>query len=113
MKAVKILIGDYPAQTIANQLLEVTFTVLMLAVLVIGFRRLRASYIAYMAVSILVPLSTSSLLSMPRFALVLFPMFALFGLWGGKPVVNNIIVAFSLPLLGLFTVLFADWYWVS
>ena len=31
---------------------------LMLGVLVIGFRRLRASYIAYMAVSILVPLST-------------------------------------------------------
>jgi hypothetical protein len=82
-------------------------------VLAIGFRRLRASYIAYMAVSILVPLSTSSLLSMPRFALVLFPMFALFGLWGAKPVVNNIIVAFSLPLLGLFTVLFADWYWVA
>ena len=105
--------GNYPPQTIANQLLEVTFTLLMLAVLVIGFRRLRASYIAYMAVSILVPLSTSSLMSMPRFALVLFPMFALFGLWGAKPTVNNTIVAFSLPLLGLFTVLFADWYWVA
>jgi hypothetical protein len=111
--AITIITGDYPPQTIANQLLEVTFTVLMLAVLAIGFRRLRASYIAYMAVSILVPLSTSSLMSMPRFAIVLFPIFALFGLWGAKTTVNNIIVAFSLPLLGLFTVLFADWYWVS
>jgi hypothetical protein len=111
--AYQLITGNYAAQTIANQLLEVTFTVLMLAVLVIGFRRLRASYIAYMAVSILVPLSTSSLMSMPRFALVLFPMFALFGLWGAKPTVHNIIVAFSLPLLGLFTVLFADWYWVA
>ena len=108
-----IILGNYPQQTIANQLLEVTFTLLILTVLVIGFRRLRASYIAYMAVSILVPLSTSSLMSMPRFALVLFPMFALFGLWGAKPTVNNTIVAFSLPLLGLFTVLFADWYWVA
>ena len=54
----------------------------MLGVLALGFRRLRASYIAYMAVSILVPLSTSSLMSMPRFALVLFPMFALFGAVG-------------------------------
>jgi hypothetical protein len=98
---------------VADQLLEVTFTVLMLAVLVLGFRRLRPSYIAYMAISILVPLSTSSLMSMPRFALVLFPMFVLFGLWGAKPTVHNIIVAFSLPLLGLFTVLFADWYWVA
>jgi hypothetical protein len=50
---------------------------------------------------------------MERFALVLFPMFALFGLWGAKSNVNNAIVAFSLPLLGLFTVLFADWYWVA
>jgi hypothetical protein len=52
-------------------------------------------------------------MSMPRFALVLFPMFAILALWGGRPWVNNLIVAFSLPLLGLFTVLFADWYWVA
>jgi hypothetical protein len=100
-------------QAVANQLLEVTFTMLMLGVLIAGFRRLRPSYIAYMLLSILVPMSTSSLMSMPRFALVLFPMFVLFALWGAKPAVNNAIVAFSLPLLGLFTVLFADWYWVA
>ena len=111
--SIRMITGNYAPQTVADQLLEVTFTVLMLAVLVLGFRRLRPSYIAYMAISILVPLSTSSLMSMPRFALVLFPMFVLFGLWGAKPTVHNIIVAFSLPLLGLFTVLFADWYWVA
>ena len=108
-----IITGHHSSIVIANQLLEVTFTLLMLGVLVVGFRRLRPSYIAYMAVSILVPMSTSSLMSMPRFALVLFPMFALFGVWGAKANVNNAIVAFSLPLLGLFTVLFADWYWVA
>ncbi len=111
--AYHIITGPYAPQTIASQILEVTFTILILLVLVLGLRRLRLSYIAYMAVSILVPLSTSSLMSMERFALVLFPMFALFGLWGAKSNVNNAIVAFSLPLLGLFTVLFADWYWVA
>jgi Gpi18-like mannosyltransferase len=100
-------------QTVANQGLELVFTALMVAVLVAGFRRLRPSYIAYMALSILVPMSTSSLMSMPRFALVLFPMFVIFALWGRRPAINNAIVAFSLPLLGLFTVLFADWYWVA
>ena len=100
-------------QTIANEGLELAFTVLMLVVLVIGLRRLRLSYIIYMALSILIPMSTSSLMSMPRFALVLFPMFALFGLWGARPTFQNAYVAFSLPLLGLFTVLFADWYWVA
>lgn len=100
-------------QTVANQLMEVIFTALMIGVLVGGWRRLRPSYIAYMALSILVPMSTSSLMSMPRFALVLFPMFAILARWGERPWVNNVIVALSLPLLGLFTVLFADWYWVA
>jgi hypothetical protein len=100
-------------QIVANQSLEIGFTLLMVAVLVVGWHSLRPSYIAYMALSILVPMSTSNLMSMPRFALVLFPMFAILARWGERPWVNTVIVAFSLPLLGLFTVLFADWYWVA
>jgi hypothetical protein len=100
-------------QTVAQQILELVFTALMIGVLVGGWRKLKASYVAYMGLSILMPLCTSSLMSMPRFALVLFPMFAIMALWGGRPRVNNAIVALSLPLLGLFTVLFADWYWVA
>jgi len=99
--------------TVANQSIELAFTVLMIAVLVAACWRLRPSYTAYMALSIIVPMSTSSLMSMPRFALVLFPMFTLLAVWGGRSWVNSAIVAFSLPLLGLFTVLFADWYWVA
>ncbi|MBV8197366.1 MAG: hypothetical protein JO263_04475, partial [Candidatus Eremiobacteraeota bacterium] len=101
------------AQIVANQSLEIAFTLLMVAVLLAGWHRLRPSYIAYMTLSILVPMSTSNLMSMPRFALVLFPMFAILARWGERPWVNNVILAFSLPLLGLFTVLFADWYWVA
>ncbi|MBV9027838.1 MAG: hypothetical protein JO311_04425 [Candidatus Eremiobacteraeota bacterium] len=101
------------AQIVANQSLEIAFTLLMIGVLVAGWHSLRPSYIAYMGLSILVPMSTSNLMSMPRFALVLFPMFAILARWGERPWVNNVILAFSLPLLGLFTVLFADWYWVA
>ncbi len=101
------------AQSVAHQSLEISFTLLMIAVLLAGWHSLRPSYIAYMALSILVPMSTSNLMSMPRFALVLFPMFAILARWGERPWVNNVILAFSLPLLGLFTVLFADWYWVA
>lgn len=103
----------HATQTVANEGLELAFTALMVIVLLVGLRRLRLSYIVYMALSILIPMSTGSLMSMQRFALVLFPMFALFGLWGGRQAFNNAYVAFSLPLLGLFTVLFADWYWVA
>ena len=97
----------------AGQFIELAFTALMLVTLIVAIRRLSAPYWSYMALSILVPMSTSSLMSMPRFALVLFPMFVLFALWGARPSLNNAIVAFSLPLLGLFSVLFADWYWVA
>jgi hypothetical protein len=98
---------------VANDAIEVAFTLVMIVVLVAGCRRLRPSFTAYMLLSIIVPMSTSSLMSMPRFALVLFPMFVIFALWGGRAWVNNTIVSFSLSLLGLFTVLFADWYWVA
>jgi Mannosyltransferase (PIG-V) len=101
------------SQIVATQTLEIAFTFLMIAVLLGGWHSLRPSYIAYMALSVLVPMSTSNLMSMPRFALVLFPMFAILARWGERPWVNNVILAFSLPLLGLFTVLFADWYWVA
>jgi Gpi18-like mannosyltransferase len=104
---------SHAQQTVSTQTQELAFTLLMVAMLIVGFRRLRFSYSVYMALSILVPMSTASLMSMPRFALVLFPMFALFGLWGARPAFNNAYVAFSLPLLGLFTVLFAEWYWVA
>jgi Gpi18-like mannosyltransferase len=98
---------------VANQSLAIAFTLLMIAVLLAGWHSLRPSYIAYMALSILVPMSTSNLMSTPRFALVLFPMFAILARWGQRSWINNVILAFSLPLLGLFTVLFADWYWVA
>lgn len=113
LNSVHLIVHATQAQTVVNQLLEVAFTLLMIGVLLAGWRRLRPSYIAYMGLSILVPMSTSSLMSMPRFALVLFPMFAILARWGDRPWVNNLIVAFSLPLLGLYTVLFADWYWVA
>ena len=105
--------GSHSPPTVAGQAIELVFTALMIGVTIAGFQRLRPSFSAYMALSILVPLCTSSLMSMPRFALVLFPMFTILALWGQRTWVHNAIIAFSLPLLGLFTVLFANWYWVA
>ena len=113
MNAFHVIAISHQGQTVAGQSLELGFTALMIGILLIGWKQLRPSYIAYMALSILIPMSTSSLMSMPRFALVLFPMFAIMARDGERPWVNNLIVAFSLPLLGLFTVLYADWYWVA
>jgi hypothetical protein len=97
----------------ANHMIELAFTLVFLVLMVAAFRTLRPSYAWYFAASLLVPMSTSSLMSMPRFVLVIFPAFMLLALWGRRPLVNSAIVALSLPLLGLFTVLFADWYWLA
>ncbi len=112
-QAFHLIFTAHLPQTVANKALELSFTFLMLAVLIAGYKRLRPSFSVYMGLSILMPMSTSSLMSMPRFALVLFPMFAILALWGGRASVNNAIVALTLPLLGLYTVLFANWYWVA
>jgi len=96
-----------------NHMIELAFTFVFLALMVAAFRTLRLSYSLYFAASLLVPMSTASLMSMPRFVLVIFPAFMLLALWGRNPVVNSAIVALSLPLLGLFTVLYADWYWLA
>jgi hypothetical protein len=96
-----------------NHMIELAFTILFLALLAVGIRVLRPSYSLYFGASLLVPMSTSSLMSMPRFVLVMFPAFFLLALWGRNPLVNSIIVALCLPLLGLFTVLFACWYWLA
>ena len=109
------LIAAHPLASASsvNHLIELVFTFAFLVLMVIGFRALRPSYSIYFAASLLVPMSTSSLMSMPRFELVIFPAFMLLALWGRRPVVNSAIVSLFLPLLGLFTVLFADWYWLA
>jgi hypothetical protein len=112
-RSVQMIVHAHGAQAASAQAIELGFTVLMLGVLIGGIRSLRPSLWVYMALSILIPMSTSSLMSMPRFALVLFPMFIVLAQWGSRSWVNSGIVAFSLPLLGLFTVLFANWYWVA
>ena len=96
-----------------NHIIELTFTAAFLVLMVVAIRTLRPSYALYFAASLLMPMCTSSLMSMPRFVLVVFPAFMLLALWGNRPAVNSAIVSFSLPVLGLFTVLFADWYWLA
>lgn len=113
MHAFQTIAKTHLPVTIAGQIIELAFTALMLGVLAGSVGRMRWSYWVYMLLSIVVPMSTSSLMSMPRFALVLFPMFMMLAVWGIRPAINNAIVSFSLSLLGLFTVLFADWYWVA
>jgi len=105
--------GPLASSASINHMIELTFTLAFLGLMIVAFRTLRPSYSWYFAASLLVPMSTASLMSMPRFVLVIFPAFMLLAVWGRNPLANSAIVSLSLPLLGLFTVLFADWYWLA
>jgi hypothetical protein len=85
--------------------------------MVIGFKILPLYQTVYLIPGLLVPLfqpsSVHTLMSMPRFGLTLFPLFAVIGvLVAGRRIAPVLAVA-SAVLKILLTVQFSQWYWVS
>lgn len=62
---------------------------------------------------VLIAFSSGLLMSQRRYVWVLFPAFILLARWGKRPWVDRLITAVSLPLLALFTAMFARGYWVG
>ncbi len=52
-------------------------------------------------------------MSQRRYVWTLFPIFFVLARWGERPWLDRVITALSLLGLGLFTALFANWYWVG
>lgn len=80
-------------------------------------RRLPAAYGAWVAVSLVLPLTfpvkPQPLMSLPRFLAVLFPIFMWLALWSEERRATARVAAVSALGLGLFTAQFASWHWVS
>ena len=85
------------------------FGLLMVGVSV--WRRLRPVYTVYMFLSWVLAVSTSWWISVPRYAMAMFPMFILFGLLSRRKAVNIAIVIISSAILCYFTVFFALGWW--
>jgi hypothetical protein len=102
----------------AENLQAFVFLVLFVALTVVAWRRFGAPYGLFAAVSLAIPLSYPSsrwpLLSLPRFGLVVFPLFlALAALTSGRPRLHNAVVACSALFLGVAVVQWALWQWVA
>jgi hypothetical protein len=85
---------------------------------VVAWRRFGAPYGLFATLSLAIPLSYPSsrwpLLSLPRFGLVIFPLFlALASLTAGRPRAHTALVACSSLLLGIAVVQWALWQWVA
>ena len=102
----------------AENLQAFVFLVLFVALTVVAWRRFGAPYGLFAAVSLAIPLSYPSsrwpLLSLPRFGLVIFPLFlALAALTSGRARLHNAVVACSALFLGVAVVQWALWQWVA
>jgi hypothetical protein len=97
--------------------LELVATLLFLALALIGLRRLPLYHSAYVWPALLIPLYGPSLrhalMSIPRFGLVLFPLFVVLALLLSRTRLVVPVLIFSTILLILLTAQFAQWYWVS
>jgi hypothetical protein len=84
---------------------------------VVAWRRFGAPYGLYAALSLAIPLSMPSdrwpLLSMPRFGLVIFPLFLALASIGRNPRAHTAIVAVSAVFLGVAVTQWALWQWVA
>ncbi len=101
----------------AQYTVDLAAAVIMIIAAVLAFRYLPHIYSLYMATSVVLLLTSRSdhqiLFSMPRFAMVLFPLFILLAMAGKRPQLHRFIVITSTVLLGLYTALFVQWYWIA
>lgn len=97
--------------------LELVMTVFFIILIVIGFKILPLYQSLYLVPGILIPLFQPStvhpLMSIPRFGVVLFPLFIVLAIVLRKRWLYLPAAAFSIFLLVLLTVQFSTWYWVS
>ena len=110
--------GANPMHAAAENVQALAFLFLFLALTVVAWRRFGAAYGLFAAVSLAIPLSYPSsrwpLLSLPRFGLVIFPLFlALAAVTAGRPRLHTAAVACSALFLGVAVVQWALWQWVA
>lgn len=93
-------------------LFELFFTILGAGLVLRSFRFLPIAYGTYGFISVAMPLFTSTISSMPRFLLPIFPIFILIALVKGKYIYFAYRLI-SIMLLSIFSILFINGYWVS
>lgn len=100
-----------------SDILELVLTVLFFVLALLGLRLLPAWQSAYVLPGLLIPLFSPSkvhaLMSMPRFGIVLFPLFIVLALVLRPSWLARLALVASAVLLVLLTFQFAQWYWVS
>lgn len=93
--------------------IEAGVFLLFLLILLINYKRISLSYFVYGTMVICLPLFSGTLISLNRYALAAFPVFIILAQWGQKKWFDELITIIFLLLLGLFTAMFVNGWWVG
>lgn len=108
---IKIILAVNPATlSFWNAFLELFVTLLLILTLVYAFRKIKFSYWLFVALAVFLPTLTGTLSSMPRYALLAFPLLPLiagFNKWARYIIIAQVFL--GIVLLSLFI----RGYWVA
>jgi hypothetical protein len=110
--------GESAFVSAGHNLVQFAFLAAALAALIGVLRRLPLAYGAYVLAALALPLSYPArdqpLMSLPRFLLVLFPLFMWLALWLCEhPRLQRPALVASAALMALFGAQFTTWHWVA
>jgi hypothetical protein len=101
----------------SRDLADVTFTLIPLTALVVGWRKLPLHYSLFSLVMVLLvlcePNQYAPLMSVPRFMLVIFPIFILFALWSKDRINAWSLMSFFFIMFIINILLFVTNVWVA
>ncbi|HSK70320.1 MAG TPA: glycosyltransferase family 39 protein [Pyrinomonadaceae bacterium] len=111
-EAFKSTIYRKPSESIMIGFQESLFVLIGLFATIAGWRHLRGSYRVWMIANWLLFVSTSFILSVPRYTLVLFPLFILMAVQAVRNWWANVLfIVWSILFLSLFTTQFIRGWW--
>lgn len=101
-----------PSAALMNGIQELLFLVIGLLAVAVGWRQMRNSYRVWMILNLLLFTSISFVQCVPRYTLVLFPLFILMSVASARSAQTKIIfLVWSILYLALFTTQFVRGWW--
>jgi hypothetical protein len=91
---------------------DLLFLILGFAATIWSFIKLRPSYAVWMTCNWLLVASTTFIIAVARYTLIMFPLFILFSLLSTRQSWRRILTVWSLLFLALFTALYVEGHWV-
>lgn len=113
-----MLQGPFFSLNVLRNGLDLTFTLLPITALILGWKRLPLHYNLFALAIILFSLcfaqaSEASLTSQPRYMMSAFPVVIICALWGKRTRFDQAYLVLAIAMLAINTLLFATYHWVA